>query len=167
MYSSVSGFCDYWTGVRGRTMRVVRCIPAEAIEWRAVPDAFSFGDLVRHLGAIERFMYAENVCGRPSRYPGHSTALAEGLDAVTAFLETCHRETLDLVGQLSDSDLQGRCTTPAGIEITRWKWLRSMVEHESHHRGQLYLMLRMQGVTTPPIFGLTSETVRERSSETL
>ena len=27
--------------------------------------------------------------------------------------------------------------------MTRWKWLRMMVEHEIHHRGQLYTMLGM------------------------
>jgi uncharacterized damage-inducible protein DinB len=37
------------------------------------------------------------------------------------------------------------------------------VEHEAHHRGQIYLMLGMRGVPTPPIFGLTSEEVRARS----
>jgi uncharacterized damage-inducible protein DinB len=45
-----------------------------------------------------------------------------------------------------------------------WKWLRAMVEHEVHHRGQLYLMLGMVGVATPPIFGLTSEEVRDLST---
>jgi uncharacterized damage-inducible protein DinB len=44
-----------------------------------------------------------------------------------------------------------------------WKWLRAMVEHEVHHRGQLYLMLGMIGARTPPPFGLTSEEVRSRS----
>jgi uncharacterized damage-inducible protein DinB len=38
-----------------------------------------------------------------------------------------------------------------------------MVEHEVHHRGQIYLMLNMLEVPTPPLFGLTSEEVRARS----
>jgi uncharacterized damage-inducible protein DinB len=38
-----------------------------------------------------------------------------------------------------------------------------MVEHEVHHRGQLYMALGILGVPTPPIYGLTSEQVRERS----
>jgi uncharacterized damage-inducible protein DinB len=38
-----------------------------------------------------------------------------------------------------------------------------MVEHEVHHRGQIYVMLGMLGVSTPPLFGLTSEEVRARS----
>ena len=39
-----------------------------------------------------------------------------------------------------------------------------MVEHEVHHRGQIYLMLGMLGVETPPLYGLTEEEVRERRS---
>jgi uncharacterized damage-inducible protein DinB len=45
----------------------------------------------------------------------------------------------------------GTCTptTP----ITTWKWLRAMVEHEAHHRGQIYLMLSLLEVATPPAAG--------------
>ena len=38
-----------------------------------------------------------------------------------------------------------------------------MAEHEIHHRGQLYLELSMLELPTPPIYGLTSEQVKERS----
>jgi uncharacterized damage-inducible protein DinB len=53
--------------------------------------------------------------------------------------------------------------TPAGAPITTWKWLRAMVEHEAHHRGQLYLLLGLRGIATPPIYGLTEEEVQARS----
>lgn len=43
-------------------------------------------------------------------------------------------------------------------------WLRAMAEHEAHHRGQIYLMLNMLEVPTPPLYGLTSEAVRARST---
>ena len=52
----------------------------------------------------------------------------------------------------------------AGTPITTWKWLRAMFEHEAHHRGQIYLMLALRGVPTPPLYGLTSEEVRARSA---
>jgi uncharacterized damage-inducible protein DinB len=38
-----------------------------------------------------------------------------------------------------------------------------MVEHECHHRGQLYLYLAHLDIPTPPLYGLTSEEVLERS----
>jgi uncharacterized damage-inducible protein DinB len=59
--------------------------------------------------------------------------------------------------------LQRKCRIPDGASITVWKWLRAMVEHEIHHRGQIYLYLAMLEVPTPPLYGLTSEQVRERS----
>ena len=50
-----------------------------------------------------------------------------------------------------------------GAEITAWKWLRLMIEHEIHHRGQLYQMLGELGVEVPPLYGLTEPEVRDRS----
>lgn len=38
-----------------------------------------------------------------------------------------------------------------------------MIEHEIHHRGQIYLYLSMLNVETPPLYGLTSEEVFEKS----
>jgi uncharacterized damage-inducible protein DinB len=38
-----------------------------------------------------------------------------------------------------------------------------MVEHEAHHRGQIYLMLGLLNVPTPPLYGMTSEQVQARS----
>ncbi|HEX7050420.1 MAG TPA: DinB family protein [Longimicrobiales bacterium] len=160
---SMSVFLPYYEGIRERTRRVVRLIPDERIEWRAAEGRFSFGDLVRHLAAMERYMFAENVAGRPSRYPGHGPELAEGAAAVRRYLDAMHEESLEIFRSLTEEDLAGRCTTPAGASITKWKWLRAMVEHEVHHRGQIYFMLGMIGVATPPVFGLTSEQVREHS----
>jgi uncharacterized damage-inducible protein DinB len=161
---SVKQFLEYWDGLRGRTRRVVACIPPERLEWAHRPASFTFGDLVRHLAAIERYMYAETVAGRPSRYAGCGRDLADGRDAVLAYFERLDTEARSIIGALADADLDRKCTTPAGTSITTWKWLRAMCEHEAHHRGQIYLMLGMIGVATPPLFGLTSEEVRARSA---
>jgi uncharacterized damage-inducible protein DinB len=156
-------FLDYWEKVKGRTRRVVDRIPADRLEWSWQPGKFTLGDLVRHLGAIERYMYAENAMRRPSRYPGHGRELADGLEAVRAFFEKTHAESMEIFRGLKEADLAARCETPGGASISVGKWLRLMVEHEIHHRGQLYMALGILGVETPPIYGLTSEEVRARS----
>lgn len=156
-------FVDYWSSVRARTRRVAACIPAAQLEWSPAPGKWSFGDLLRHLGGIERGMYAETVAGRASAYPGHGSELAEGVDPVMAYLDRCHAESLEIFRALTREQWEGKCLTPAGTPITTWKWLRAMVEHEAHHRGQVYLMLSLIGVKTPPIYGLTEEEVKARS----
>ena len=160
---SAETFAVYFEGIRARTLRVIACIPEDQLEWSPRPGGFSFGDLIRHLGAMERYMFAENVSGRPSRYPGHGSELADGFPAVLAYFSRLHEESMAIFRALTPEDLERRCATPAGTPITAWKWLRAMVEHEVHHRGQIYLMLRLLGIPTPPLYGLTSEEVRERS----
>jgi uncharacterized damage-inducible protein DinB len=160
---TASQFLDYWDSIRGRTRRVVTCIPPDRLEWTYRAGTFTLGDLVRHLGTVERYMYAETLSGRPSRYAGCGRELADGYDAVLAFFDRLDAEARAIIGALSDADLAGKCHTPAGTPITTWKWLRAMIEHEVHHRGQIYLMLNMLEVPTPPLYGLTSEQVRALS----
>ena len=160
---SVQQFLEYWDGLRGRTRRVAQRIPRDRLEWGPRAGAFTFGDLLRHLVTIERYMYAETVAGRPSRYTGCGRELADGYDAVFEFFDRLDTEARTIIGSLSDADLERKCLTPAGTSITTWKWLRAMCEHEAHHRGQIYLMLNMLEVPTPPLYGLTSEELRVQS----
>ncbi|MDX1631871.1 MAG: DinB family protein [Thermoanaerobaculia bacterium] len=161
----IGPFLHYWKRIRKRTLRVAEQIPAERLEWGYDKSKFTFGDILRHLAAIERWMFAENVQGNPSRYPGHGRELADGRDEVFDYLERMHREALSIFGELGPEDLQRPCETPGGAELRTWKWLRAMVEHEVHHRGQLYVYLGTLGISTPPLYGLTSEEVRDRSLE--
>jgi len=160
---TIESFLTYVDSVRGRTRRVVETIPADRVEWTHRDGAFTLGDLVRHIGATERYMFAETARGNTSAYPGHGRDLADGYDAIIAYLDRTHAEAHDIYRSLSPEALAGRCTTPAGTSISTWKWLRAMIEHEIHHRGQLYLMLGMLGVRTPPLYGLTEEQLRDRS----
>jgi uncharacterized damage-inducible protein DinB len=160
---SATEFTDYWRGVRKRTTRVIEQIREEDLEWTYSPGRWTIGDIVRHLAGIERDMYAENVSGRAARYPGHGKELADGLAAVRAYHDRKHEESVGIFAALTAEQLAGKCQTPAGTPITTWKWLRAMVEHEAHHRGQLYLLLGMRGVKVPQIFGLTEEEVKARS----
>jgi len=158
-------FLDYWENVRTRTKRVAACIPEDRMEWVPGEGRWSFGDILRHLGGIERGMYAETVAGRPSAYRGHTREIADGSEAIFAYMDRCHAESMEILRGLTEAQWSGKCLTPALTPITTWKWLRLMPEHEAHHRGQLYHMLATLGVTTPPIYGMTEEQVLERSKK--
>jgi uncharacterized damage-inducible protein DinB len=98
MLLDTPSFLAYWRNARSRTVRVLEALSPEDLEWAPVPGAFSFGDLFRHLAGLERFMYAENVQGRPSVYPGHWADLAPGLDGVRAYLDRYHAKSQALFG---------------------------------------------------------------------
>jgi len=160
--TNISAFLDYYERVRERTLRLISFMPADNIDYAYKPGKFTIADVVRHIAAMERFMFAENVSGRPSRYRGCGTDLADGYDEVIVFFNEMHRQSVELIGQLDEASLNRKCTTPGGA-ITTWKWLRAMVEHEIHHRGELYIYLNLLDIKTPPMFGLTAEEVGERA----
>ncbi len=160
---SLDDFLDNLERVRRRTRRVAECIPEDRLEWTYKPGAFTLGDLVRHIAVTERYLWAETVHNRPVRYITHGRELAESREAVLALLDRLHAESVDRFRALTPAALEGSCTTPAGTRLVTWKWLRMMPEHEIHHRGQLYTMLGMLDVPTPPLYGLTAGDVQARA----
>ncbi|HSR69462.1 MAG TPA: DinB family protein [Acidobacteriota bacterium] len=161
----IEPFLDYYGKIRGRTKRVIESVPPDKIEWKPAPSRWSFGDLIRHLANIERWMYGETVQGRPSRYSGHGPEFASGYEEVVAYLDEMHAQSVEIFSSLSPEQLQSKCQTPAGFPITTWKWLRAMVEHEIHHRGQFFVYLGILGVPARPLYGLTSEQVIEAGGD--
>jgi uncharacterized damage-inducible protein DinB len=67
------------------------------------------------------------------------------------------------VKHLTDEDLNKKGATPDGHPIAAWKLLRAMVEHEIHHRGQIYVYLGILGVRTPPLYALREHELRALS----
>ena len=135
------------------------------MDWAYKPGKFTIADMLRHVATMERYMFAENLMLRQSSYNGCGRELANGYEAVIAYFNEMHRQSVAMFKTLTDADLNRKCPTPGG-EMTSWKWLRAMVEHEIHHRGELYIYLNLLDVKTPPMFGLTAEEVQEKSLKT-
>ncbi len=161
----IDDFLQYFGRVRARTRAVVERIPPERVEWKPHPGRFTLGDQVRHIAAVERWMFAENVQGAPSRYPGCGCELADGYEAVVSYFDRMHAQSMEIFARLEPDDLQRKCPTPGGIELRTWKWLRAMPEHEIHHRGQIYAVLGMLDVEVPSLYGLTEREVFANSEQ--
>lgn len=160
---NIETFLPYFETIRERTMRVLKAVPARKLEWRHTEGVFSPGDLARRLAAVERYTFTENALGRPSRYPGCGPELADGLENVISYMERMHSEAIGLLKMLTPEMLAGKGVSPTGVPITAWKLLRAMVEHEIHHRGEMYVYLALLGIPRPPLYGVTEPELRSRS----
>jgi len=157
-------FLHNFEQVRERTMRVVRCVPPDQFEWTCRAGAFTLGDLARHIAATERFVFAEGARGRPSQYKGCGRHLADGQQNILGFMDRLHVESMQIFRDLSDEQWNAKGKSPDGYPITAWKLLRAMLEHEVHHRGQIYLYLGILGVAAPSLFGLNEQQVKNLSA---
>lgn len=165
--TNINSFLNYYAKLRERTNKVISVVPEDHMDRAYKPGKFTIADQIRHIAAIERHMYAETVLGKPCKYSGCGKELADGYDNVLKFFNEKHQESMEIFSRLTDDDLQRKCLTPGNASIPIGKWLRTLTEHEIHHRAQLYIYVNMLGVETPPMFGLSSEEVIKRSSNDL
>ena len=116
--TSIKLFLPYYPKIRERTNNLIKVIPPEHLDFAYMPGKFTIADQIRHIAAIERYMFAENVAGRKSAYQGCGKKLADGYENITDFFNRLHGESLAIFSNLTDDDSKRKCTTPANTEIT-------------------------------------------------
>ncbi|MCE3227513.1 MAG: DinB family protein [Bacteroidetes bacterium] len=160
---TIDSFLNYYQRTRKITNQVIQVIPPDKLDWSYKPGKFTLGDLVRHIAAIERNLFAEVILGNKSVYRGCGKNLADGYDHVISFFNEMHQQSIQIYKSLSDRDLQKEIKTLDGKLTTVANFLRALIVHEIHHRGVMCIYLNLINVTTPPVIGLSESQVIEFS----
>jgi uncharacterized damage-inducible protein DinB len=160
---TIDSFLSYYQKTRATTMRILNVIPKDRADWSYMPGKFTLTDLVRHIGSIERNVFAKIAAGGVPDYHGCGKDLADGVDNSIIYLNEMHSQSMMIFRALNDNDLVKKVTTLNGLETELSNFLRALVVHEIHHRGALCVYLNIIGVRTPSLFGLTEEQVKEIS----
>ena len=161
---TIDSFLTYYEKTRETTLRIIEVVPHDKMDWTYKPGKFTIGDLIRHIGAIERNLFAELVIGNPSLYTGSGKELATDYNQIVAYLNEMHQQSMQRFQALTDADLTKTISAIGGTQATVGGFLRALIIHEVHHRGALCIYLNMLGVTTPPVLGMTEEQVRSFSN---
>lgn len=156
---SIDAFLTYYERTREVTNRVIQAIPHDQLEFTYMPGKFTIGDMVRHIAAVERNLFARVAKGNRSTYSGCGKELADGYDNILSYFNEMHQESLVLFKTINDEDLTKTVTALNGKEMQLARFLSALIVHEVHHRGALCIYLNLLGVNTPPILGFTEEQV--------
>jgi uncharacterized damage-inducible protein DinB len=156
-------FLAYFEKTRQATTKVIEAIPPDKLDWTYMAGKFTFGDLVRHIAGIERYVFAEVAIGNKPKYNGCGKELADGYVNVVAYFNEMHRQSLEIFNSIPDDSLERKIKSLDGKEVELGVFLRALVLHEVHHRGALCIYLNLLGVASPPIMGLMEEQVIQLS----
>lgn len=158
MIHDVKEFAEFLDGLRKRTMNYVKAIPNSILEWKPAEDKFSTGDILRHLASSELMFLSVFEHGKWS-YPGHESSKGETIEEIIPYMEACHTRLMDGLLTLGNDLLEKKVPTLHGHEVSSWRIMMALTEHEIHHRGQLSTYLQINGIEPPQIFGLKIEQV--------
>ncbi len=61
--TNIESFISYYGKTREVTQKVLEVIPPGQLNWTYMAGKFTIADLVRHIAAIERYVFAEIAAG--------------------------------------------------------------------------------------------------------
>lgn len=146
-------FMQNWNRVHKQSVRLMERAPSDQFEWKTCESAMTLGALMNHIYQAEAGLVNAALTGQFSREGMPETGTST--DELVASYRKSHDELVARVAALAAEQLDEEIS-PFGEKLgtmTRGTVLNFILEHEVHHRGQLYVYLRMLNVDVPPLFG--------------
>jgi len=161
--TDITAFLRFFDGVNRRAERDVGALPVEAEAWkppkRPGENGWDIGELVGHLAA-SRLFFARAYRGEgwlPDAWPHPTRTKQEWLAA----LQQSAQDLNNALAGTPDEWLRRKVDaldTP-GVQLSGWRLLLMMTEHDIHHRSQIDTYAGLNGWPVQQIFGRTAEDV--------
>lgn len=143
-------FVKDWNHTHKQTARAIEAAPQDMFDWKPGDGMFTLRELVTHLPNAEAAIIRTALAGTMQKV---SLGLEDStVEEIVEKFKSSHRELVEEVSSLSLDQLN-ETVQAFGREMPRIALLRGMLEHEIHHRGQLYTYLRLPGVEPPALYG--------------
>lgn len=158
MYRRVEDFISDWNESSAGTLKAIRALEDEKLDQAIVAGHNTLGWLSWHLvGAMSFFGGSAGILvpvqAQPDAQPTTVEELAQGYEKNAA-------EIAEGATKLTDADLE-KYVDAFGQKQQVGKILRSMIDHQTHHRGQMTVLIRQAGLVVPSIMGPTKEMTRK------
>jgi uncharacterized damage-inducible protein DinB len=138
-----------WTRAKAYTKTYLDAMPADGYAFKATPEVKSFAQQMLHLAA-ENYLFGAGATGKTA-----ATDLTDAEKKVTPTKEATTKAVLDsydyviaAIKTIPVADMNKEVTF-YNQKSTAALLLLKGFEHQTHHRGQTTVYLRLKGVTPP------------------
>jgi len=154
MFTTISDFKTAFTYEYETTLKVFKNITNETLLLKPNDNIRSMQRLVWHITITLGEMLGK--AGLTIDCPEEHAAPLNDINAICHAYETAAKSVLKEVDNWSDADLQEE------VDMYGEKWkkgiiLTVLIKHEAHHRGQLTVLMRLNGLLVPGIYGPSKE----------
>ncbi len=148
-------FSNYFA-VRSQLIESVKTLSPEQLDWTVPNHPNSIGRLLAHIADTEFFWIGCVARGCREKPDFSRFEQARHLDELLALLEQQHAEFSTFLEEENLDDWDD-----VFYELPQWvgeaekfskRWLVwHVVEHQARHRGQIFMLMRMQGLEVPHV----------------
>lgn len=141
-----------WQRVHKQSVRLMAAAPTDKFDWKPAETAMPLGELMNHLYIAEALFADSAVTGGFDK--DKLPAPINNTEELIAAFDKSHEASIAKVATIPAEQMNDT-VAPFGPAkaMPRAVLLNVMLEHEIHHRGQLYTYLRILGCECPALFG--------------
>jgi uncharacterized damage-inducible protein DinB len=136
-----------WTRAKAYTKQYLDAMPADGYTFKATAEVRTFAQQFLHIVDAGNF-FGSAASGKPMSKVSAEKTIPQTKEAVTKAVLDSYDAMIAIVQNTSDTDMQ-QLVDIAGKKITKALVLAKAFEHQTHHRGQTTIYLRLKGVTPP------------------
>lgn len=144
----------HWeTDLRPFTCSALRKMTPEQLRWKPEGWDRSSWDLAVHMADCEWHWIYRNALRKEPWEKRWDPEQFKDLAELLAFWTKIHRTTVQWLEDSPLTELRRKYSMPyPDFPAATMNWLvYHVMEHEIHHRGQIFMLMRMQGVEPPEI----------------
>ncbi|OCS91072.1 DinB family protein [Caryophanon latum] len=154
MYRTIEDFQADWAKSAEGTTRVFEALTDDKLHVAIADEHNSLGWLAWHLTTSPSFFGNVLADFGFAAVENAQTTPASAADIVAAYKRVV-QDVTDKMNALTDEDLLKPSKLPDGT--LNGGLLRLMIDHQTHHRGQMTVLLRQAGLPVPSVMGPTKE----------
>lgn len=147
----IAGMVAEWTRAKAYTKEYLDAMPEDGIGFKPTPDIRSFAEQMLHLSSASYF-FAKPIFGVDPPGDPRTMEKNEELKKSKATLTKTVMDSYDfMIEQIKGSSAakMEETVTLFGAKMPRYVAVAKVFEHQTHHRGQTTIYLRLKGVTPP------------------
>jgi len=140
-----------WTRAKSYTVTYLNTMPADKYSFKATDSVRSFAQQMIHLAQANYFLMSTATGDKPASWASadleHSPG-AQKKDSVMYYVTASYDFCINAVKN-SDVNKWGTPVKIFGQETTQFGMMIKTFEHQTHHRGQSTVYIRLVGVKPP------------------
>jgi uncharacterized damage-inducible protein DinB len=123
----------------------------EQLKFTPRAGLWSLGTIARHIAGAEEGWFRYVVTGELDGWPEFAAQDTPTVESVKTLLTKVHERIRAFLATVDEAELDRVISAPWGEKFPlRWVcW--HVLEHEIHHRGEIYLMLGLLGMEAPDV----------------
>lgn len=137
-----------WERAKVYTLEYLDAMPEDGYAFKPVADIRSFAEQMDHI-ADANFAFAAAASGKKSPMEGSAEKMTDqSKSAVKKVVMNSYDFTIDALKAMSDEDFN-KDVALFGMTMKSGTAFEKSFEHQTHHRGQTTVYIRLKGVTPP------------------